>query len=131
LFAAVADNNIIAEAISRVLQLLYSGRHIIDLYLNAIPAAGRRALFAGRGLPGAAGTGPVQQQSQIASRNASEARCRMHIDLEPERCRVEANCGIDIIDDVANADRHDRLLCHYRWARRSVRFAAERGGSQP
>jgi hypothetical protein len=60
------------------------GSQVLDLNLNAIPAAGARHSTIGHGLPGTAGTGAIEQQLQIASGEGGEAGRRVHVDLEAE-----------------------------------------------
>ena len=60
----------------------------------------------GHCLSGSAGARSVQQKMQIASRNAREARRRMHVDSEAEHIGVKCDCSINIGDDVSDANSH-------------------------
>ena len=48
----------------------------------------------------------VEQQPHVPARETGETGAWMHVDLEVEEIGVERDCGIDVIDDVANGQRH-------------------------
>jgi hypothetical protein len=56
-------------------------------------------------LAGAARAGLIEQQPQVASREHRKAGSGMHLDIEAEPVDVEVNRGVDVVGDVANADR--------------------------
>jgi hypothetical protein len=47
-----------------------------------------------------------QQEPQLAAREHRERRRRVHDDLEAEEAGVERDRRVDVVDDVANRDRH-------------------------
>ena len=67
------------------------------------PGSGPAAI--GHRLSRAARAGPIEQQPQVAPREHREAGSGPHLDVEAEPLDVEGNRGVDVVGDVANADR--------------------------
>src|SRR5215212_5120465 len=73
LLAAPALDDLIAEASPRVAYGLNLVGEVVDLQLDAVPAARLGPPAVGHGLARSAGTGLVQQEAQVASREDREA----------------------------------------------------------
>src|SRR3954465_3945558 len=87
-------------------QRLHQARWIVELNLNAIPAAWLGSPPIRHGLASApAAAWRVQQQPQIPPREHGESRARVHLHVEPEVLSVERDRRIDVVHDIADADR--------------------------
>src|SRR5690606_38569396 len=93
------------------------GVEVVDLELDAVPAAGRGRGAVGQGLAGAAPTWGVQQQPEVVPPQHGEARAGVHLHLEAE-VPVEGDGLGDGVDDVAHTCHGDLLVG--RPARRTV-----------
>src|SRR3954462_14172093 len=89
-----------------------------------VPSAwcGQRAV--GRGLAAAwSAAGGAEQETKVAAGQHGEGWCGMHLFCEAEVLTVEGECGVDVVDDVADAHGgHGKASCSVTLARR-VRIA--------
>ena len=102
LLTAVALNDRAAEAHSASLERFNGGCEVVNLYLDAVPAAGCRRLAVSHCLARSAGAWLIQEQAQVAAGEACEAGRWVHVDLEAEVLRVERQRRVHVIDDVAD-----------------------------
>jgi hypothetical protein len=105
LAAAPPRDDVVTEAGPALAQRLDLALEVGDLDLDAIPAPGLGRTAMGHRLSCAARAGPIEQQPQVASREHRKAGSGPHLDVEAELLDVEVNRGVDVIGDVANADR--------------------------
>ena len=106
LLAAHSNHDVIAEVGAFPTKRLDDGRKIRDLKREPVPAARlgdaaiRHSLATTRPSPRRA-----QYQTEVTSGQHREAGSGMHVFMEAEVLTVELDRGVDIIDDVADADR--------------------------
>src|SRR5215218_566459 len=82
---------------------------IIDLELDAVPAARLGLTSVGHGLARSTDAGLVQQEAQVTSREDRETGGGVKLDAEAEPLGVERDRLLDIVDYVTHADRGHRL----------------------
>src|SRR3954454_946097 len=106
LLAADACDDLVPEGRARLAQFLHRRLEILDLELEAVPAAGLGHCAGWHRLTAAArpSAGRAQRQPQVAASEHREGRSGTHDLLEAEHPAVEVDGGIDIVDDVADAD---------------------------
>src|SRR5215217_3909458 len=104
LAAAAAGHDLAAKAGAGSAQPLDLGVEVVDLDLEAVPAArlGHPPVRRRLGCATLA-AGAVEQQAQVAAAEHCERRRGAHLHLEAEPVRVERNCRVDVVDDVADA----------------------------
>src|SRR5918998_5521926 len=108
LFAAPALDDLIAQASPRVTYGLNLVGEVVDLQLDAVPAARLGPPAVGHGLARSAGTGLVQQEAQVASREDRETGGGVKLDTEAEPLGVERDRLLDVINYVTHTDRGHR-----------------------
>src|SRR5207253_10960949 len=77
---------------------------------DPIPAA-RAGLPAVRHRTSGGACRSAQQDSKWPADDVGESRSHVRAQREPEVCRVEGDCSVDVLDHVPNVDR---TLCHYK-----------------
>src|SRR5919106_193637 len=105
LLAASAANDLVEEVRPRLAQGLDLASEIIDLELDAVPAARLGLMSVGHGLACSAGAGLVQQEAQVASREDRETEGRVKLDAEAQPLGVERDRRFDVVDYITHADR--------------------------
>src|SRR5215208_7008260 len=97
-------DDLVAEVRLRVAQRLDLAAEIVNLKLDAVPAAWLRIAPVRHGLARSAGTGLVEQEAQVASREDRETGgVKLYTEAEP--LGVERDCRLDVMDYVTHADR--------------------------
>src|SRR5918992_2688223 len=104
LLAASAADDLVAEVRLRVAQRLDLAGEIVNLKLDAVPAAWLRIAPVGHGLARSAGTGLVEQEAQVASRDDRETG-GVKLYTEAEVLGVERDRCVDVINYVTYTDR--------------------------
>ena len=105
LLAADALDDVVAKARPVLAQVGDDRLEVGDLELKAVPPAGRRQRAVGHRLAAAgSAAGRGQDQPQVAVREHRERGRRMHDLVEAELAAVEVDRGVDVVDDVADAD---------------------------
>ena len=82
-----------------------SRAEIVNLKLDAVPAAWLRIAPVGHGLARSAGTGLVQQEAQVASREDRETGGGVKLDTETEPLGIERDRRLNVINYVTHTDR--------------------------
>jgi hypothetical protein len=109
LLATKPGHDVVAELRPRVAQGLDLAVKVVDLELDAVPAARLGPATIRHGLGGPAGSArSVHQQPKVAAREHGEAGGGMQLEGEAEPLGVEHDRRIDIVDDVADADSGHR-----------------------
>src|SRR6478672_6827712 len=111
LHATHAGDDLVAKSGAVLAQSCHRGLEVLDLELEAIPSSGLRYgpvrhRLAASGLPARR----AQDQPQISVREHREAGRRVHVLVEAELAAVEVDRGVDVVDDVADADLGHRVL---------------------
>src|SRR5215208_5648170 len=97
-------DDLVAEVRLRVAQRLDLAAEIVNLKLDAVPAAWLRIAPVRHGLARSAGTGLVEQKAQVASPEDRETGgVKLYTEAEP--LGVERDCRLDVMDYVTHADR--------------------------
>src|SRR5690349_17182519 len=105
LLAADAGDDVVAEADAGLAQTLDGRLDVGHLEREAVPAAGLGHRPVGhRRAAARAAAGGAQDEPQVAVGEHRERRRRAHDLLEPELAAVEGDRGVDVVDDVADAD---------------------------
>src|ERR671910_2267500 len=115
LLAAPAAYGLVAEARPSITHALDFAGEVPDLQLDAVPASGLGPASVGHGLPRSPGSRRVQQEAQIAPREAREAGGGVHLDAEAEVPSVEGDRRIYVIDNVTHAYRSHRYSSFKRF----------------
>lgn len=87
---------------------------VVQVELEAAPPAWLRHAPIGRGLPGAAGSGGIEQEPKITSAKHGEPGSGLQIDTEAVLVGVELGCCSHVVDDVTDGC-HDRALGDGGW----------------
>src|ERR1700754_2862283 len=103
--AADPGDHVTSEGASCLPERLEDGGQVVDFDREAVPSSRCRHRAVGHGLATTWSTSwGAQDQSQISPGQHGEGRCRIHLFLEFEVLAVERYCGVDVVDDVADAD---------------------------
>ena len=90
----------------RVAQGLDRASKIVNFESDAVPATRLGLAAIGHGLGGPPGASwGVEQELEVASREPGEAGAGVEVDPEAEMLGVERDRRLDVIDNVAHADR--------------------------
>src|SRR5215216_2874397 len=108
LLAAPATDDLVAKVRPRVAYGPNLAGEIVDLQLDAVPAARLGLPAVGHGLARSAGTRLVQQEAQVASREDRETGGGVKLDVKAEPLGVELDHRVDVMDYVTHADRGHR-----------------------
>ncbi len=91
----------LAKRFDHPLKVSYFNREAIPPARLLLGAIGHRLATT------ACGVRCTQDKPKVAPRQHRKGRCRVHFKLEIEPLGVERNCGIHVVDDVADLNR-----CH-------------------
>src|SRR5215204_3920493 len=108
LLSASALDDLVAEVRPSIAHSLDFAGEIIDLELDAVPAARLGLTSVGHGLACSARAGLVQQKAQVVSREDRETG-GVKLDTEAEPLDVERDRCFDVVDYVTHADRGHRF----------------------
>src|ERR687894_649406 len=108
LLSASALDDLIAEASPRVAYGPNLAGEVVDLHLDAVPAARLGLPAVGHGLACPSSVGLVQQEAQVASREDRETGGGVKLDTEAEPPGVERDRLLDVINYVTHTDRGHR-----------------------
>src|ERR1019366_5146198 len=110
--AAGPGDDVVAEPGAVAAQFLDSGSKVGDLDTEAIPAAGllHPAVGHRRAAPGwpVWADRPDEHQAEVTMSEHREQVVRAHLQLEVEAGGVEVDRGVDVVDDVTDADGSHR-----------------------
>src|SRR5215208_6771729 len=108
LLAAPATDDLVAKVRPRVAYGPNLAGEIVDLQLDAVPAARLGLPAVGHGLACPASAGLVQQEAQVASREDRETGGGVKLDAKAEPPGVERDRLLDVINYVTHTDRGHR-----------------------
>src|SRR5205807_7931908 len=102
LLAANAGHDLVAKVGSRLAQRLDGGGEIVDFNREAVPASRLGSGPIGHRLAAAHRIRRAEHKTQVASREHSKGRSRMHLFMEAKMLAVERDRSVDIVDDVTD-----------------------------
>jgi hypothetical protein len=106
LFASDTCDDVVSKMDASAPEPLDHRYKIVHFDRKSIPTAGPLLGAIGHGLTASrCGIRGAQNQTEVASRQHGERRCRMHDGLKPKVLTVKCNRGIHIIDDISHLNR--------------------------
>src|SRR5215211_7119539 len=108
LLAAPATDDLVAKVRPRVAYGPNLAGEVVDLQLDAVPAARLGFPAVGHGLACPASAGLVQQEAQVASREDRETGGGVKLDAKAKPPSVERDRLLDVINYVTHTDRGHR-----------------------
>jgi hypothetical protein len=106
LTSSVPDDDLTAECATRGFEPCDRSRKVLDFDLDPVPATWSRPLAVPRSMSPTTCTWAIEEQAQVTSGQSSEAGSSLKIDEKSKFRRVKGHSGLDVINDISNADSH-------------------------